>query len=117
MALANLSANWKQLQATLNSSKKEKYAEKTSSQHGMKRKRQLSQHPAPTSLEASKPRKRLRIQKSMARHEGSAGALSVTELEKAENIPRPRFSAVAHSDKVNAGLSDKSVSRSSQLDP
>lgn len=112
MALANLSSNWKQLQATLNSSKKEKPAEKKSSQHGVKRKHEHSQYSAPTALATSKPRKRQHLQKSMARNEDSTGALSVADLEKAKNAPRPRLSAVAPSDKVNAGLSDKSVSQS-----
>ncbi|ETI21181.1 hypothetical protein G647_07525 [Cladophialophora carrionii CBS 160.54] len=107
MDLNTLSANWKKLQATLKTSTTGISPRTTSSQHGIKRKRDHSQRTTRESLaEAPKTRKRLRVGRSMAQNgNNSVGRMSVKEAENNDNVPRPRPATLAASDKVNAGLS------------
>jgi hypothetical protein len=118
MDLNTLSANWKKLQTTLKISVTDTFPSKTSSQHGVKRKRDHSQRtPRKPPVEASKPRKRLRVGKSMAQNgNNSVEKLSIKEVENDNNVQRPRLATAAALDKVNAGLSSEQVCRFAHSD-
>ncbi|KIY01686.1 uncharacterized protein Z520_01823 [Fonsecaea multimorphosa CBS 102226] len=105
MDLSNLSANWKKLQATLDTKAESTLAKP--SKHGVKRKREVVQHIAPKiSAETPKARKRSRSHRVMALNGDSpTKPPSIQEVENCDNLPRPRLAARPPPQKVNAGLS------------
>ncbi|EXJ84831.1 hypothetical protein A1O3_05504 [Capronia epimyces CBS 606.96] len=107
MDVGNLSSNWKKLQSTLKESKKSESSPVISPQNGVKRKRERHQPNISKPLaQVSRPRKKLRIARSMAQDGPSTTKTKpIQEIETSEGVPHPRLPDRATSENVNAGLS------------
>lgn len=114
MDLADLSSNWKKLQATFKKSDVAKSSSKLTNQNGLKRKREQSK--ATITKPSLLPRKKLRRTRTMAQGGTAAKAtVPIQDLEKSDNGGRPRPADRASSDKVNDGLSTSSVAQAQGL--
>lgn len=106
MEAGALSSNWKKLQATLKSTKSAEPPSKAVLTNGVKRKREpLRLAPHKQSIQQTqKPRKRARMEKSVAPNGISKSPTTIQDLEESENAP-PLRPVLAAADLVNSGLS------------